>query len=129
MTETLQEYVNARGVQMRVDRENGVIRGVKILGLQSRNGRVYLPDALFETAACAAASVPVEGTQSEPVPPLREATVEDLRRERPDLVECVLEEQAGELKQLREEVDELRDAEAARQKCLVARRLSERRLW
>lgn len=31
---------------MRVNREQGVIRGVKILGLESRNGRHYLPQAL-----------------------------------------------------------------------------------
>ena len=35
---------------MRVDRQNGVIRGVKILGLESRNGRAYLPDALAKAA-------------------------------------------------------------------------------
>ena len=50
MTETLQEYCDSRGVQMRVDREEGVIRGVKILGLQSRNGRSYLPEALVQAA-------------------------------------------------------------------------------
>jgi len=48
MTETLQEFFDSRGVQMRVDREAGVIRGVKILGLQSRNGRTYLPEALTQ---------------------------------------------------------------------------------
>ncbi len=31
---------------MRVDRQAGVLRGVKILGLQSRNGRQYLSEAL-----------------------------------------------------------------------------------
>ncbi len=50
MTETLQEYSNSRGVQMRVDRGAGVIRGVKILGMHSRNGRTYLPEALAEAA-------------------------------------------------------------------------------
>jgi hypothetical protein len=50
MPEMLQEYVDSRGVAMRVDRAAGVIRGVKILGLQSRNGRTYLPDALVEAA-------------------------------------------------------------------------------
>ncbi len=48
MQEMLQEYVDSRGVAVQVDREAGVIRGVKILGLQSRNGRTYLPDALAE---------------------------------------------------------------------------------
>ena len=46
MTETLQEFCDWRGGAMRVDRAAGVIRGVKILGLQSRNGRTYLPEAL-----------------------------------------------------------------------------------
>ena len=46
MTEMLQEFVDSRGVGVRVDRANGVIRGVKILGIVSRNGRTYLPDAL-----------------------------------------------------------------------------------
>ncbi len=51
MSEQLQEYCDSRGVRMRVDRESGVIRGVKILGLKSRNGRSYLPEALREAAA------------------------------------------------------------------------------
>ena len=48
MTEMLQEFVDSRGVGVRVDRTKGVIRGVKILGVVSRNGRTYLPDALTE---------------------------------------------------------------------------------
>lgn len=48
MTETLQEFFDSRGVAMRVDRQAGVIRGVKILGLNSRNGRSYLPEALSQ---------------------------------------------------------------------------------
>ncbi len=51
MTELLQEFCDSRGVQMRVDRAAGVIRGVKILGLHSRNGRQYLPAALAKAAA------------------------------------------------------------------------------
>jgi hypothetical protein len=50
MKEMLQEFVDSRGVGIRVDRTNGVIRGVKILGIVSRNGRRYLPDALTEAA-------------------------------------------------------------------------------
>ena len=46
MSETLQEYVDSRGLTVRVDAAAGVIRGVKILGLESRNGRTYLPEAL-----------------------------------------------------------------------------------
>ena len=50
MTETLQELFDSRGVRMGVDRQAGVIRGVKILGLESRNGRSYLPEALSQAA-------------------------------------------------------------------------------
>lgn len=46
MQETIQEYIDSRGVTMRIDRQAGVIRGVKILGTESRNGRSYLPEAL-----------------------------------------------------------------------------------
>ncbi|MBN1393744.1 MAG: hypothetical protein JW959_01750 [Pirellulales bacterium] len=46
MTDMLQEYCDSRGVAMRVDRQAGLIRGVKVLGLRSRNGRAYLPEAL-----------------------------------------------------------------------------------
>jgi hypothetical protein len=51
MSETLQEFCDSRGVTMRVDRQAGVLRGVKILGLKSRNGRSYLPDTLRQAAA------------------------------------------------------------------------------
>ena len=34
----------------RVDRESGVLRGVKVLGLESRNGRRYTPECLREAA-------------------------------------------------------------------------------
>lgn len=50
MNETFQEFVDSRGLAMRVDRETGLIRGVKILGMESRNGRTYLPDALAKAA-------------------------------------------------------------------------------
>jgi hypothetical protein len=46
MPEMLQEYADSGGVAVEVDRQAGVIRGVKILGLQSRNARTYLPEAL-----------------------------------------------------------------------------------
>src|SRR5215212_8536260 len=51
MHEALQEYVDSRGVNLRVDAARSVIRGVKILGLASRNGRVYLPAALRGAAS------------------------------------------------------------------------------
>lgn len=51
MNELLQELVDSRGAALRVDREKSVIRGVKLLGLQSRNGRTYRPEALSQAAA------------------------------------------------------------------------------
>jgi hypothetical protein len=50
MIETLHEYCDGRGGTLRVDRERSVIQGVKILGLASRNGRTYLPEALAQAA-------------------------------------------------------------------------------
>ena len=47
MKEMLREYVDSRGVKMRVDRRAGIIRGVKILGLESRNGRHYPAETLL----------------------------------------------------------------------------------
>ncbi len=46
MSELLQEFVDSRSERLRVDRTAGVIRGVKLLGLSSRNGRRYREDAL-----------------------------------------------------------------------------------
>src|SRR3954454_10414842 len=46
MSELLQEFVDSRRQTLRVDRAAGVIRGVKLLGLSSRNGRRYREDAL-----------------------------------------------------------------------------------
>jgi hypothetical protein len=51
MTETLQEFCDSRGVGLRVDRQAGLIRGVKILGPRSRNGRDYPPATLQQAAA------------------------------------------------------------------------------
>jgi len=46
MSEVLQEYVDSASQKLRVDRAAGVIRGVKLLGLASRNGRRYRESAL-----------------------------------------------------------------------------------
>ena len=51
MHETLHEFCDSRGAALRVDRTAGVIREIKILGLTSRNGRRYLPDALSRAVA------------------------------------------------------------------------------
>lgn len=50
MSDTIQEYSDSRGVAVHVDAAAGIIRGVKILGLESRNGRDYRPDALTGAA-------------------------------------------------------------------------------
>lgn len=51
MSELLQEYVDSGSQRLRVDRGAGVIRGVKLLGLASRNGRRYRENALVEAIA------------------------------------------------------------------------------
>jgi len=48
MTELIQEYVDSRGVALRVDARAGVLRGVKLIGLESQNGRRYRPAALAQ---------------------------------------------------------------------------------
>jgi len=50
MTDLLQEFCDSRGLALRVDRGGGLIRGIKVLGLVSRNSREYLPDALGRAA-------------------------------------------------------------------------------
>jgi hypothetical protein len=55
--ETLREYVDSRGASLGVDPAGGVIRGVKILGLVSRNGREY------DAAAVAKAKPLYEGAK------------------------------------------------------------------
>lgn len=42
----LQEYVSSRGATLVIDREKGLIKGVKILGLESKNGRTYTREAI-----------------------------------------------------------------------------------
>jgi hypothetical protein len=46
MSEVIQEFVTSGSHKLRVDREAGIIRGVKLLGLASRNGRRYRESAL-----------------------------------------------------------------------------------
>src|SRR5688500_5695881 len=46
MTEMSQEVVDSRRVALRVDRAAGVLRGVKLIGVESLNGRRYRPAAL-----------------------------------------------------------------------------------
>ncbi len=49
MVEQLQEYCSSRGLSIPLDRADAVIRGVKLLGLTSKNGREY-PPAVLERA-------------------------------------------------------------------------------
>jgi hypothetical protein len=46
MSESLQEYAHSGGLTLRVDRNGGLLRGVKLIGLESQNGRRYRPEAL-----------------------------------------------------------------------------------
>lgn len=46
--EHIQEYTDSRGVSLRVDREQGVLTGVKLIGLRSRNGRRYRETTLAD---------------------------------------------------------------------------------
>lgn len=49
-SEQIQEYFDCRDVGLKVDAEKGIIRGVKVLGLESKNGRIYTESAI-RTAA------------------------------------------------------------------------------
>ena len=49
--ELLQEFVDSGNQRLRVDREAGIIRGVKLLGLASRNGRRYRENALVDAVS------------------------------------------------------------------------------
>lgn len=51
MKETLREIVDSRGQKMGIHRSEGIVRGVKILGNESRNGRTYLPQAIRDAAS------------------------------------------------------------------------------
>lgn len=48
---SLTEFVDSRGVSLRVDREAGVIHGVKLLGPKSKNGRTYSEAAIRQAAS------------------------------------------------------------------------------
>jgi hypothetical protein len=68
VTERLVEYASSAGVKLTVDRERGVIPGVKILGLVSANGRTYTPE-------CAANAKPMyEGAKVNVNHPKKNAT-------------------------------------------------------
>ena len=48
MSEIIYEFINTKRKDIRIDRENGVLYGVKILGRTSRNGREYPSSTLQE---------------------------------------------------------------------------------
>lgn len=49
-TQLLTEYANNRNVALRVDASRHVISGVKVLGLESKNGRSYTPESIRQAA-------------------------------------------------------------------------------
>ena len=51
MSELLQEYFDSRGVTVQVEPQAGILRGVKLIGLESRNGRRYQESALDRAVA------------------------------------------------------------------------------
>jgi hypothetical protein len=66
----LQEYADSRGVTLRVDRAAGVLRGIKLIGLESQNGRRYRPDALAAAVSLyEGAKVNVNHPQNGPLAP------------------------------------------------------------
>lgn len=70
MAEAVQEFVDSRGLSLRVDRDGGVLRGVKLIGLESRNGRRYRPAALEQAAPLyEAAKVNVNHPKGGPLSP------------------------------------------------------------
>ena len=70
MSEPLQEYADSRGVTLRVDRDAGVLRGVKLIGLESQNGRRYRPEALSAAVGLyEGAKVNVNHPQNGPLAP------------------------------------------------------------
>lgn len=70
MSQVLQEYAGWRGSAPEVDASSGVIRGVKVLGLRSRNGRSYRPQALKDAVPLyEGAKVNVNHPQDDPASP------------------------------------------------------------
>lgn len=66
----IHEFVHSRDAGLQVDAQRGIIRGVKVLGLSSRNGRVYPPETLREAAICyEGAKVNVNHPKGDPASP------------------------------------------------------------
>jgi hypothetical protein len=70
MSEPLQEYAHSGGLTLRVDRSGGLLRGVKLIGLESQNGRRYRPEALAAAVGLyEGAKVNVNHPQNGPLAP------------------------------------------------------------
>jgi hypothetical protein len=70
MSEVLQEFVDSGKQRLRVDRAAGIIRGVKLLGLVSQNGRRYRESALVEaTGLYEGAKVNINHPKGHPLSP------------------------------------------------------------
>lgn len=70
MNESLQEYVSSAGHPLRLDRQASVLRGVKLLGATSRNGRRYQDAALREAISLyEGAKVNVNHPEGDPLAP------------------------------------------------------------
>jgi hypothetical protein len=68
--EQITEYADSQGLRPRVDLEQGLIEGVKVLGLQSRNGRLYRKAAVEQAAALyEGVKVNVNHARSNPLAP------------------------------------------------------------
>lgn len=68
--QAVQEFVHSAGESLRVDRARGVLRGVKLLGLRSRNGRRYEEAALRKAIGLYEGSkVNVNHPQRDPLAP------------------------------------------------------------
>jgi hypothetical protein len=70
MSEPLQEFTHSGGLTLRVDRSGGLLRGVKLIGLESQNGRRYRPEALAAAVGLyEGAKVNVNHPQNGPLAP------------------------------------------------------------
>lgn len=69
-SEVVQEYVHSAGQTLRVDAGRGLLRGVKLLGLRSRNGRRYEENALRQAVGLyEGAKVNVNHPERDPLAP------------------------------------------------------------
>ena len=66
----LREYTQSENASLRLDRENGILRGVKILGFVSKNHRRYAPEALQQAVSMyEGAKVNINHPKGDPLAP------------------------------------------------------------